>query len=179
MALILGGAVAVALGVYGSVHDPTGRSLVPLSFTATLDLKVWLATGAISLALFQLATAARMWGWIGSGRPDPGWARLTGISGTAAFVLSLPVAYCLCALGFTADAGARVLVHSLVGCFLYGAFVAKVLAARSHNLGRCVPPLLGGLAFTDLVTIWLTSSLWFFTTVEFPGAGLPDDAIVR
>ncbi len=25
-------------------------------------------------------------------------------------------------------------------------------------------PLLGGLVFTSLVVLWLTSSLWFFTT---------------
>ena len=50
--LLAGAGVAVALGVYGSVHDPTGRSLVTLFFSATINLKVWLATAAIALAIF-------------------------------------------------------------------------------------------------------------------------------
>jgi hypothetical protein len=28
---------------------------------------------------------------------------------------------------------------------------------------------MGGLVFSSLTLIWLTSSFWFFTTVEFPG----------
>jgi hypothetical protein len=30
-------------------------------------------------------------------------------------------------------------------------------------------PVLGGAAFTALTGLWLTSSVWFFTTMEFPG----------
>ena len=52
-ALLVGAAVAVGLGVYGRVHDPTGRSLVTLFFTSTINLKVWVATIVIALALFQ------------------------------------------------------------------------------------------------------------------------------
>ena len=47
LALLLGAIVALSLGVYGAVHDPTGRSLVTLFFTATINLKVWLATAAV------------------------------------------------------------------------------------------------------------------------------------
>lgn len=170
VALALGSAVAVGLGVYGNVHDPTGRSLVTLFFTSTISLKVWLATVSLGLAGFQLVSALRIWGRIGSG-PTPAWlGPAHRISGTAAFVVSLPVAYhCLWALGFTADAGARVLIHSLIGCLFYGAFAAKVLAVRNHNLPGYVLPVVGGLVFTALVVVWLTSSLWFFTTIEFPG----------
>ena len=71
-ALLLAGAVAVALGVYGNVHDPSGRSLVTLFFTATINLKVWLATIAIALALFQVGSALRIYGKVGRG-DAPDW----------------------------------------------------------------------------------------------------------
>jgi len=37
LALLLGAIVAISLGVYGAVHDPTGHSLVTLFFTATIS----------------------------------------------------------------------------------------------------------------------------------------------
>lgn len=168
--LLIGAGVAVALGVYGNVHDPTGRSLVTLFFSATINLKVWFATGAFALGGFQLYTALRIYGRIGS-EPAPTWmGSAHRISGTAAFLLTIPVAYhCLWALGFTADAGTRVLAHSLFGCLFYGAFVAKVLTVRSSDTPRWMLPVLGGTVFTLLVLLWLTSSFWFFTNVEFPG----------
>lgn len=168
--LLLGAGVAVALGVYGNVHDPTGRSLVTLFFSATINLKVWFATGALVLAGFQLYTALRIYGRLGS-EPASAWmGNAHRISGTAAFLLTIPVAYhCLWALGFTADAGTRVLTHSLLGCLFYGAFVAKVLTVRSSDTPKWLLPVLGGTVFTLIVLLWLTSSFWFFTTVEFPG----------
>ena len=39
-ALALGALVALSLGVYGKVHDPTGRSLVTLVFTKSINLRV-------------------------------------------------------------------------------------------------------------------------------------------
>lgn len=170
MLILVGSAVALSLGVYGNVHDPTGRSLITLFFSATINLKVWLATIAIALAGFQLVSALRIYGRIGS-ETVPSW--LGGahrISGTAAFWISIPVAYhCLWALGFTADAGFRVLAHSILGCFFYGAFAAKVIAVRSKDLAAWVLPTVGGLVFASLTLIWFTSSFWFFTSVEFPG----------
>jgi len=170
VALLVGCAVAVGLGVYGNVHDPTGRSLVSLFFTATINAKVWLATAAMALGLFQLGSALRIYGKIGTG-PAPSWlGSAHRISGTLAFVFTLPVSYhCLWALGFTGDAGTRILVHSLVGCFFYGAFAAKVLIVRNRSVPGWALPWAGGAVFTGLVVLWLTSSFWFFTSVEFPG----------
>ncbi len=170
LAVLVGAVVAVGLGVYGNVHDPTGRSLVTIFFTATINAKVWLATAAMALGLFQLATALRIYGKLGK-NPAPQWlGSVHRISGTTAILLTLPVSYhCLWALGFTADAGARVLVHSLLGCFFYGAFVSKVMIVRNHRLHSWALPWAGGVVFTALVGLWLTSSFWFFTTVEFPG----------
>ena len=73
------------------------------------------------------------------------------------------------ALGFETGAGARVLIHSIIGCAFYGAFATKVIAVRDHDQPRWVLPVIGGTVFSLLVVIWLTSSLWFFTNVEFPG----------
>ena len=116
-ALLAGASTAVVLGVYGSIHDGTGRSLVTLAFTATINLKVWFATFALSLALFQLGSGLRIYQVIGTG-PAPGWlSPAHRLSGTAAFPISIPVAYhCLWALGFQSSSGARILVHSLFGC---------------------------------------------------------------
>ena len=166
--LLVGGAVAVALGVYGNVHDPTGRSLVTLMFTETINLKVWFGTIAVALAGLQGYTALRIYGKLGGNAPT--WmGPAHRVSGTAAFLISIPVAYhCLWALGFE-TATTRVLFHSLFGCAFYGAFAAKMLVVRSRSLPGWLLPGIGGLTFTILVGIWLTSSFWFFTSVEFPG----------
>ncbi len=167
--LLAAAAIAVALGVYGNVHDPTGDSLVTLAFSATINLKVWFATIALGLAVFQIGSAAVIYGKVGSGGP-PWLGPAHRVSGTLAFFVSIPVAYhCLWALGFQTDAGARVLAHSILGCAFYGALAAKVLLVRSRRLPGWMLPAAGGTVFALLVGIWLTSSLWFFTTVEFPG----------
>jgi Family of unknown function (DUF6529) len=168
--LLIGAAVAVGLGVYGRLHDATGRSLITLFFSRTINLKVWFATVAFSLALFQLGSSLRIYGKIGKGRA-PKWLRPAHrLSGTLAFLFAIPVAYhCLWALGFHYEAGTRVLVHGLAGCFFFGALAAKVLVVRTRRLPSWSLPLVGGTVFTALTVVWLTSSLWFFTTVEFPG----------
>ena len=167
--LLAGATVAVGLGVYGRVHDPTGRSLVTLFFSATINLKVWFATAAFALALFQLGSSLRIFGKVGRGRP-PAWLRpVHRSSGTLAFLFAIPVAYhCLWALGFHSDAGVRVFVHGLAGCFFFGALFSKVLIVRTRRLPPWALPVVGGALFTAITMVWLTSSLWFFTTVDFP-----------
>ena len=167
---LAGAAVSVAIGVYGNAHDPTGESVLGdgLFFSATLNMKAWLATIVLGLASLQIATAMRMFGRIGSGEPSEWVARTHRLSGLFAFLFSLPVAYhCLWALGFQ-DTDTRVLAHSLAGCFFYGAFTTKMLMLRSSRLPGLALPVAGGLVFTSLVVIWLTSSLWFFDNFGFP-----------
>jgi Family of unknown function (DUF6529) len=168
--LLLGAAVAVSLGVYGNVHDPTGRSLITLVFTKTINLKVWFATAAFALALFQLGSSLRFYGKIGKGRV-PQWLRPAHrVSGTLAFLIAVLVAYhCLWALGFQAHHGVRVLVHGVAGCFFFGALASKVLIVRSRRMPRWALPWVGGALFAAVTVIWLSSALWFFTNVEFPG----------
>jgi hypothetical protein len=169
LGLLIGGAVATGLGVYGKVHDPARSSLVSVVFSSTISLKVWLATFAFVLACFQLFTALRIYRRIGKAPPPRWMSSAHRISGTTAFWLTIPVAYhCLWSLGFQADQP-RVLVHSTLGCVFFGALVAKVLFVRSRRLPDWALPVAGGLVFTALVAIWVTSSLWFFVNVDFPG----------
>lgn len=166
-----GGAVALAVGTYGRVHTPTGQGIVTFGFPAVLPMKAWFATGAFALALVQLLSALRMWDRISVPRRKPAWLGAAHRwSGTAAFVLTLPVAYhCLWALGFQ-QTTARVLGHSILGCAFYGAFTTKMLALRSERVPGWSLPVLGGTLVALLTGLWLTSSLWYFTNVGFPGA---------
>jgi hypothetical protein len=167
---LVGAAVAVALGVYGNAHDPSGQSILGngLFFSATLNMKAWLATAVVLLACLQVFTALWMYGRLPL-KTRPSWLPTTHrISGTLAFLISLPVVYhCLWALGFQ-DTDTRVLVHSLAGCFFYGAFTAKMLWLKVDGLPGLALPLVGGAVFTSLVAIWLTSSFWFFDNFGFP-----------
>lgn len=163
--LALGSLVAVALGVYGGVHDPTGEALSLAGFSSGLHAKAWLGSLAFLLAVVQVLTASAMWGRLPGVRAGGrGVSAVHRWSGRVAVVASLPVAaHCLYALGFQGYS-ARVLIHSLLGCFLYGIFVCKMLAlSRDHRPGWLVP-VLGGAVFTALTGLWLTSALWFFTT---------------
>jgi hypothetical protein len=129
-----------------------------------------LTTGVVVLAIVQLLSAMAMWGKLPGIRHAPSWMALAHRwTGTAAFLLSLPVAYhCLWSLGVqTTDA--RVFAHSLLGCAFYGAFTTKLLALRIDRLPGWALPVIGGSLFTLLVALWLSSSLWFFTYVGFPG----------
>jgi hypothetical protein len=117
-----------------------------------------------------MLSAMWMWGRLpGVGRA-PAWLGPTHRwMGTAAFLLSLPAGYhCLWALGFQSYS-LRVLVHSLVGCIFYGIFVTKMLSLRSSRLPGWGLPVIGGSLVFALSLLWVTSSLWFFTNVGFPG----------
>src|SRR3954451_10802824 len=100
--LVAGCVVAVLLGVYGKNHDPTGRALFTLFFTGTINLKVWFATAALFFGILQVVSALRLYGKIRVPRPLPPWfGQAHRLSGTLAFLFSLPVAYhCLWSLGF-------------------------------------------------------------------------------
>jgi hypothetical protein len=168
---LVGAAVALALGAYANAHDPTGQALFTLFFSGTINMKAWLATVVLLLAGFQVVSAARLLGKIHVPAKVPSWlGQAHRLSGTLAFLVSLPVAYhCLWSLGFESDvADTRRFAHSVLGCFFYGAFAAKVLVVRNRKLPGWALPLAGGLLFTTLVLVWLTSALWFFDDVGFP-----------
>jgi Family of unknown function (DUF6529) len=165
----VGGAIALAAGVYSEAHTPTYEGITTFGFRAVLPMKAWLTTAAATVGIVQVATAMQMWGRV----PSPfGQRTVRAIhrwSGTIAFLLTVPVAYhCLWALGLDATS-TRTLVHGIAGCAFYGAFVTKMLMLRSARVPSWSIPVIGALLVAVLTLLWLTSSLWFFTNVGFPG----------
>ena len=158
----MGAAVAVALGVYGRVHSPSQHLVFTLGLSSTIAMKVWLATVVLAFTVVQVLTALWLYGklpW-----RAPAWLdSIHRLSGRAAFLISLPVAYhCLWSLGFQAT-HARVLIHSVLGCLFYDAFCGQgddrpfeapavmVTAGRwwSHLYGAGPSPVLSGLWFVQ------------------------------
>jgi hypothetical protein len=164
VAVVLGALVAVGLGVFGKMHEPQFFSISVAGFSSGTAVKSWLATLAVTLALFQLASAFAMYRLIPGGKA-PSWIGTAHVwSGRLAVLATVPVAvHCLYALGFQSS-DSRVLFHSLFGCFFYGAFVTKMVLLTRKGLRAWVIPVAGGLVFFGLVYVWLTSALWFFQT---------------
>jgi Family of unknown function (DUF6529) len=160
LALGIGAAVSVGLGVFGRVHPPTGIAVNLAGFSSGLAAKTWLTTAAFVFAIVQMVTGMAIFGriplkgaWLG---PVHRW------SGRIAVIITVPVAvHCLYALGFQ-DFSTRALVHSIIGCFFFGAFVAKMLILTREDSPGWVLPVLGGLVFSLLTALWLTAALWFF-----------------
>jgi hypothetical protein len=154
-------ALVSLLAGFLAAHDARAGGYFDLFFSDPIHLKSWFATVAVALAVFQLFTAA----WIFRKLPwrKPAWVNpVHRWSGRLAFVATLPVAYhCIFKLGFQSSDD-RVLVHSLFGCFVFGAFAAKVTIVRLRRFPTLVLPLAGGLLFTTLVVVWWTSARWFF-----------------
>ena len=162
-ALGVGSLIAVAIGVYGGLHDPTGQAFDLAGFSSGAHAKSWLASLAFALALVQLLSAFAMWNRLPGVRPGRAVSGVHRWSGRLAVLVSLPVAaHCLYGFGFQGFDG-RVLAHSLLGCFFYGIFVSKMIVLTRRDTPRWVVPIAGGLVFTALTGLWLTSSLWFFT----------------
>src|SRR3954469_13739846 len=104
----LGAGVALTLGIYGHVHDPSQQLVFTLFFSSTIAMKVWLASVALAFACVQVLSALWVYGKLPG--KAPAWAGTAHrISGRLAFIITLPVAYhCLWSLGFQ-DTSTRVL----------------------------------------------------------------------
>jgi hypothetical protein len=164
IAVVLGVGISVGLGVYGKFHQPTGVAISLAGFSSGLAVKSWLASVAVALALVQLVTALRMYGRLGRAASGRVASVVHRWSGRLAVLVSVPVAVqCLYALGFQ-DYSTRVLLHSLLGCFFYGAFAAKMMLLSRNGAPKWALPVFGGLVLTALTALWLTSALWFFGT---------------
>jgi hypothetical protein len=164
-------AIGAALYLFGANHTPdySGTALFGRTAQDTLGLKSWLATAILALALFQLASALWIFGRLpGAPAPPPLLRTVHRLSGVAVLLITLPVAYhCMFAYGVqTFDA--RVAVHSLAGCFLYGAFAAKIIVVRSKRLPRWALPLAGGTLVTVVAVLWYTAALWHFNGSSLP-----------
>ena len=156
--VVVGCMVAVVLGVYGGLHEPTGFSINLSGFSSGMYVKSWLVTVSALLAITQLGSAVLIY----RGNGASWMPALHRWSGRAAVLLSVPVVvHCLFALGFQASSP-RVLIHSVLGCLFYGAFVTKMMTLTRRGLPGWVLPLVGAVTFTALIGLWLTSALWAF-----------------
>ena len=170
-----GAVVALLVGVFGKVHDPTLNGTTTLGFRTVIAMKVVVTTVIAALVVLQLLGALWMYGKLGV--RAPAWVgRVHRLCGAAALVLSIFVAYqCLWALGLetgtTKDGyqpGARTVVHGLLGCAVFGAIVVKLVAVRSRRAPRWFLPVAGGLLFALLIAVVLTSAVWYLNHNGWP-----------
>jgi hypothetical protein len=167
--LVLGLALAAGIYVFGRNHAPDySTSLFGRSAQQTLPLKSWLASVILGLALAQLASAAWMYGRLPRLAKPRRLPAIHRLMGAAALLVTLPVAYhCMLAYGVQTSS-ARVAVHSLAGCFFYGAFAAKVTVVRSRRLPGWALPVAGGTLVTIVAALWYTSALWYYNGYSLP-----------
>src|SRR5436309_14991306 len=69
---LIGGAVGLRLGMYGSAHTPATDLSITLGFSNTITMKVWLATIALAFAVVQFISALWMYGRLPIGQA-PAW----------------------------------------------------------------------------------------------------------
>lgn len=120
------------------------------------EVKVVLASVVLALAVYQLVLAAVAYGRVRLpflAAAPASWVHRA--SGDAIVVLTLAVAaMCVGYYGFDEDGG----THALVGYFVLGAIVVKVLAVRLGGAAGRLLPLLGAALFVLLGVTWLTSA---------------------
>lgn len=166
-AIALGAVVAVALGFYGREHEPTGETIVTFGLGGLPSMKVYLSVAVGVLALVQLVTALWMYGRLGLAVPR-GLAVVHKSSGALAILVSLPVAYhCLWSIGFrTTDT--RVAAHSIAGCVIYGAFVAKLVGLHARRAPGWLVPVAAGVLLAALVAVIWTGAVWYVGEFGWP-----------
>ena len=170
LAVLLAAAVTVVLVIAGRVHQPDYTATIfGQSALGALALKSWLTTVTLGLAAMQVVLALWLYRKLPFVPAPPRWVgvahRLTGI---VLIAVTIPVAlHCLNAYGVQLNSP-RLAVHSLAGCFLYGAFAAKILLVRSRRLPGWALPVAGGMLVTVVVVLWYTAALWYFSGFRLP-----------
>jgi hypothetical protein len=173
-----GAVVALILGVFGKVHDPTLKATTTLGFDTVIQMKVVVTTVIGVLVLLQLLGALWMYGRLGIKAP-PWLGTAHRVTGIIAVLLAVFVAYhCLWALGLESGTlkdgekiGIRTVVHGVLGCAVIGAMVVKIVAVRSKRAPRWFLPIAGGVLFTLLVAVVLTSAVWYIGAKGWPTGG--------
>src|SRR5689334_4967008 len=127
-AFAAGAVVALLVGVFGTVHDPTLDGTTTLGFRTVIAMKVVVSTVVGALAVLQVVGALWMYGRLGIRAPS--WLGTAHrVSGVVTLVLAVFVAYhCLWALGLESGAlengekvPTRTVVHGVLGCAVIGA----------------------------------------------------------
>jgi Family of unknown function (DUF6529) len=174
-AFAAGAVVALLVGVFGRVHDPTLAGTTTLGFSTVLAMKTVVSTAIAALVVVQVVTALWIYGKLGIQAPS--WLGMVHrASGGTALVLALFVAYhCLWSLGLEvgslpdgAPVSTRTVVHGLLGCAVIGAMVVKIVAVRSRRAPGWFLPVAGGLLFSLLILAILTSAVWYIGREGWP-----------
>jgi hypothetical protein len=177
-AFAAGAVVALLVGVFGVVHDPTLDGTTTLGFRTVIEMKVVVSTIVGVLAVLQVIGALWIYGKLGIDAPS--WLGAAHrIVGTFTLLLAIFVAYhCLWALGLESGTLAngekvptRTVVHGVLGCAVVGAVVVKVVAVRSQRAPGWFLPVAGGLLFALLVVVVLTSAGWYVGAKGWPTSG--------
>ena len=159
--------VAAALYAAGRLNQPTYE--FSMFGADPIPVKALLATIALALAGVQVLLALWIYRKLPLAaippRPVPIVHRVTGY---ALMTLTVPVAvHCLIAYGVQLTS-LRVAIHSIAGCFLYGAFAAKVLIVHSRRLPGWTLPVAGGALAIMIGALWYTSALWYYNGYQLP-----------
>lgn len=177
-AFAAGAVVALLLGIFGKAHDPSTDGTTMLWFDTVIGMKVVLSVVIGVLAVGQVVGALWIYGKLGIKAPS--WLGTAHrLSGTVALLLAVFVGYhCIWVLGLqsgtvhngyeTFDVGARTVIHGVLGCLVFGAVVVKVVAVRSKRAPGWFLPIAGGLLFTLLIVVVLTSAGWYLTDKGWP-----------
>jgi len=177
-AFAAGAVVALLVGIFGRVHDPTLADTTTLGFRTVIDMKVVLSVAIGVLAVLQVIGALWMYGKLGVTAPS--WLGTAHrISGAIAVVLILFVSYhCVWTLGLASGTFAdgepvstRTVVHGILGCAVIGALVVKVVAVRSRRAPVWFLPVAGGLLFALLIAAVMSSAVWYIGARGWPAWG--------
>ncbi len=134
--LACGAAVAVALGGYSVVHEPTGRDFVLYGFASSASWKSALTLAVAVLLVAQAALGIKLAQLFGLGATSRLWLwDLRRLLATLAVGLSLPVAFhCVWVLGFRSDSP-LITAHSILGSVAYGCVVAALWGDLGNRSG--------------------------------------------
>jgi Family of unknown function (DUF6529) len=164
---LVAGLVTAVLFLAGRVHQPD------YSFSMfgadPIGLKSLLANIALGLAGVQVLLALWLYRRLPLAPSPPATVPAAHrVGGVVLFALTVPIAvHCLVAYGVQLTS-ARVAIHSIAGCFFYGAFAAKVLLVRSRRLPGWALPAAGGTVALLLGVLWYSSALWYYNGLQLP-----------
>ena len=159
--------VAAALYVVGRLHQPDYT--FSMFGADPFPPKSLLATIALALAGIQILLASWIYRKLPlAPRPPRRVPVAHRVTGFVLFAVTVPVAvHCLIAYGVQLTS-ARVAIHSIAGCFFYGAFTAKVVLVHSRRRPGWALPVAGGTLAIVLGVLWYTSALWYYNGYQLP-----------
>src|SRR5215471_2642834 len=135
--------VSAALYAAGRLHQPDYT--FSMFGADPFPPKSLLATIALALAGVQVLLALWMYRKLPLAPSPPRQVPVAHqVTGFVLVAVTVPVAvHCLIAYGVRLTS-LRVAIHSIAGCFFYGAFAAKVLLVHSRRLPGWALPVAGG-----------------------------------